>query len=76
MPLIVFSGQELQARSLYCRMLEAEGTPERPPKTPRNTSEKNRELEKLLRNAVRLRNAQVRADRTKTDGIKGNAKAD
>jgi hypothetical protein len=74
MPLIVFSGKELQASSLYCRIPEANVTPERTKKAPRNIAETDRELEKLLRNAVRLRNAQIRAARTKTDRIKGNSK--
>jgi hypothetical protein len=74
MPLIVFSSKELQASSLYCGMLEANGTPGRPQKTPSNISENDRELEKLLRNAVRQRNAQIRAARTKTDATEGNSK--
>ena len=74
MPLIVFSSKELQASSLYCRILEASGTPGRPQKTPSNISENDRELEKLLRNAVRVRNAQIRAARTKTDATRGTAR--
>ena len=70
MALIVFSGKELQPRSLYCRMLHSNGMPERRPKTPRNISEKDSELENLLRSAARVRNAQKRAVRTKPAGSK------
>jgi|HubBroStandDraft_1064217.scaffolds.fasta_scaffold00644_18 hypothetical protein len=75
MTLIVFSCKELRTRPLYRCTPEANGTPERPQKTPRNISDKDRELEKLLRSATRLRNAQIRAARTKDQGSKGNSKA-
>jgi hypothetical protein len=61
MALIVFSGKELQPGSLYCRILHSNGRAERRPKTPRNISEKDSELENLLRSAARLLNAQKRA---------------
>jgi hypothetical protein len=75
MALIVFSGKELQVSSLYRCIRQANGTPERSVKTPRNISQKDSELENLLRRAVRLRDAQKRAVRTKTAGSKGNRKA-
>jgi hypothetical protein len=75
MPLIVFSGKELQTRSPYCRTPDAICTPGRPLKTPRKISEKDGELENLLRSAFRLRNAQNRARRTKTGDSKGNRTA-
>jgi hypothetical protein len=75
MALIVFPGKELQASSLDCCVSEANRTPEWSLKTPRKISEKDSELERLLRSAVRLRNAQKRAVRSKTAGRKGNSKA-
>jgi hypothetical protein len=75
MPLIVFSGNEFQASSLCCGIPEANCTPERSLKTPREISEMGSELENLLRGAVRLRNAQKRAVRTKIAGSKRNSKA-
>ena len=75
MPISLFSGKELQDGSLH-RWIRGEiCTPGLSLKTPRKTSEKDRELENLLRSAVRLRNAQKRAVRTKIAGSKGNRKA-
>jgi|HubBroStandDraft_3_1064219.scaffolds.fasta_scaffold804712_1 hypothetical protein len=74
MTLIVFSGKELRATSLYFRISEANRTPERSLKTPRKTSEKDSEFENLLRSTVRLFKAQQRAVRSKTAGSKGNRK--
>ncbi len=74
MPLIVFSGKELHASCLYFRISLANGTPGRPQRRPSNISKRDRELEKLLRNAVRVRNAQIRAARTKTDATRGTAR--
>jgi hypothetical protein len=54
MAFIVFSGKDLQPASLYCHILHSNGTPERPPKTPRNISEKHSQLENLLRSGARL----------------------
>jgi hypothetical protein len=75
MTLIVFSSKELQARSLYFRISEANRTPERSLEIPRKIPEKDSELERLLRSAVHLNNAQKRAVRIKTLGRKGNSKA-
>lgn len=75
MALIVFSGKELQTNSLYRCISEPTGKPERPLKTPRNISQKDSELENLLRNAVRLRKSQSRTARTQTERSKGNRKA-
>jgi hypothetical protein len=74
MPLILFSGRGLQTSSLYYWITEALSTPRRSLKTPRKISEKDSELENLLRSAVRLLNAQKRAERIKTAGSKGNSK--
>ena len=49
MPLIVFPSKELQASSLYCGMLQANGTPGNAAEDTRNISENDRELENLLR---------------------------
>ena len=75
MPLILFSGKELQTSSLHFWISEALCTPRRSLKTPRKISEKDSELENLLRSAVRLLNTQRRAVRTKSAGSKGNRKA-
>ncbi|MFZ3216129.1 MAG: hypothetical protein WA192_08735 [Candidatus Acidiferrales bacterium] len=74
MALIVFSGKELQARSLHSCIPEVICTPGRSLKTPRKISQQDSELENLLRSAVRLLNAQKRAVRTKATGSKGNRK--
>jgi len=75
MALIAFSGKQLQTGSLYRCIPEVNGKPERPLKTPRNISEKDSELENLLRSAVRLRKAQTRTARTQTERSEGNRKA-
>jgi hypothetical protein len=49
---------------------------DRPVKTPRKTSQRVSELENLLRTAVRLRDAQKRAARTKTEENKGTERRD
>lgn len=74
MPLILFSGKGLQVSPLYSRISDALCTPRRSLKTPGRISEKDSELESLLRSAVRLLNAQKRAERIKTAGSKGNRK--
>jgi hypothetical protein len=74
MPLILFSGKELQARSPYCWILEAICSPERSLKPPRKVSRKDSEFENLLRTAVRLFKAQKRAVGSKTAGSKENRK--
>jgi len=74
MALIIFSGEGLQARPPYCWMLAAICTPERSLKTPQKISEKDSELENLLRRAARLFKAQQRAVRSKTAGSKVNRK--
>jgi hypothetical protein len=74
MPLILFSGKELQTRSPYFWIPEAICSPGRSLKPPRKVSEKDSEFEKLLRSAVRLFKAQKRAVRSKTAGSKGNRK--
>lgn len=75
MPLIVFPGKELQASSPYCRMPQAIRAPGNSLRTPRKISEKDSQLENLLRSTFRLRNAQKRALRTKTESSKRNRKA-
>jgi hypothetical protein len=75
MAVILFSGKELQASPLYLCIPEANGTPERPLKSPRNIFEKGSELENLLRSPVRLRKAQMRTARTQTERSTGNRKA-
>jgi hypothetical protein len=74
MPLILFSGKELPTRSPYCWIPEAICSVERSLKTPRKVSEKDSELENLLRSAVRPFKARKRAVRSKTAGSKGNRK--
>jgi hypothetical protein len=74
MPLILFSGKELQTSSPYCWTSQAICSPERSLKTPRKVSEKDSEFENLLCSAVRLFKAQKRAVRTKAAGSKGNRK--
>jgi hypothetical protein len=75
MPPITFPCKQLQSSALGSRMPPAICTPGRSPKTSRKISEKDSELEKLLRNAFRLRNVQRQAVRTKTSDSKGNKKA-
>lgn len=75
MPLIVFPGKELQASSPYRRLPQAIRTPGNSLRTPRKISEKDSQLENLLRSTFRLRNAQKRAVRTKTESSKRNRKA-
>ena len=75
MPPITFPGKQLQPSILGSRMPPAICTPGRSPKTPRKISERDTELESLLRNASRLRNVQKQAVRTKTGDSKGNRKA-
>jgi hypothetical protein len=72
MPLVIFPGKELQTRSQHNWISDALCTPRRSLKTPRKISEKDSELENLLRGAVRLLNAQKRAARTKTARSKAN----
>jgi hypothetical protein len=75
MPPITFPGKQLQPSTLGSRMPPAICTPGRLPKAPRKISERDTELESLLRNASRPRNAQKQAVRTKTGDSKGNRKA-
>jgi hypothetical protein len=75
MPLIVFSGKELRPHPLNSWIPEAICIPRRPVKTPGKISQRVSELENLLRNAVRLRDAQKRAAETKAEESKGNRKA-
>jgi hypothetical protein len=75
MPLIVFSGIELHPRSPGCSIPEAICVPVRSVKSPRRLSQRVSELENLLRNAVRLRDAQKRAAETRAEESKGNSKA-
>jgi hypothetical protein len=75
MPLIVFSGKELYPQYPGCSIPEAICTPGRSVKSPRKISQRVSELENLLRDAVRLRDAQKRAAQTKTEESKGNSKA-
>jgi hypothetical protein len=75
MALIIFSDKELHTSSRYRWIPEAICTPGRSPKTPRKNSEKDSELENLLRSAFRLRIARDRGSRTKTEDKKRNSKA-
>jgi hypothetical protein len=72
---IMFSDKELHTNSLDRWMPEAICAPGRSLKTPRKISEKDSELENLLRNAFRLRNARDRVSRTKAEDKKRNRKA-
>jgi hypothetical protein len=75
MPPIVFAGKTLQARPLYRWIPVLICMPDRSAKTPRKISQKDNELENLLRSAVRLRDAQKQAARTKTEQTTGSKKA-
>jgi hypothetical protein len=72
MPLILFSGKELQTSPPHCWTPEAICSPERSLRTPRRASEKDSEFENLLRSAVRRFKAQQRAVRSKTAGSNVN----
>lgn len=75
MTLIVLSGKGLETKPL-CRCIpEANLAPGRPLAVPQKISEKYDEFENLLRSAVRLRIAQERAARSKTEEGKGNRKS-
>jgi hypothetical protein len=75
MALILFPDNDLQEGQPQRWTPEANPTPGRSLKSPQKISPKDRELENLLRNAVRLRDTQARARRTKTDGTKTSRKA-